>query len=82
MRRINLDRRERPDRDIWAWLEANGINPENVPARQHVLIIDQRIVFIEFLLDDNGHKIYDQHVGFKKQANMVPLLAAPDNYRL
>lgn len=81
-RRINLDTPVLPDPQRTAWLEANGIDPRNVPAAQEVLIENGQLTFVEFVRSaDNGALlIEDDH--YLKVLRAVPLISPPEEHNL
>lgn len=83
-RRINLDTHVLPDPQRCAWMEANGIDPNTVPAAQEVLVDGDKITFVAFVLED-GHKVQDPTTSehrWLKELRTVPLLSAPENHDL
>jgi hypothetical protein len=82
-RRINLDTPIIPDPQVMAWMEANGIDPHNVPAAQEVLVKDGQITFVEFVRNEDGIMILRDEVhGFEKVLRTVPLISALEDHNL
>lgn len=69
-----------PDVTFNAWLEANGIDPNEVLADQQVLVTDDSIAYVGWppgpkVLSDNG-------TGWRKLAHAVPLKVVPEDFGL
>lgn len=86
-RRINLDYPSLPDPRVIAWLEANNIDPKNIPAAQEALVEDNRVTLIEYVLGADGFKLpmHDsagELTSWVKHTITVPLRSAPENHGL
>lgn len=82
-RRINLDVPDIPDPKICAWLEANGIDPSDVPAAQEVIVKDGEISFSQFVRRGDMTRVLNlAGDAYVKEARTVPMLSAPENFGL
>lgn len=87
-RRININTPVLPDPQIMAWFEANGIDPNNVPAAQEVLVEDGKLTYIEFEMRQTvpgapPHKtLASDGSGYIKRLRTVPLVSAPEDHNL
>jgi hypothetical protein len=76
------------DPRVMAWLEANGLDPHEIPANQHAQIFGEHLTVIEFVLEQTvpgapPHKtMADDGSGYKKRLRTVPLLSAPEDHNL
>lgn len=86
-RYIDLNLPEIPDARIVAWLEANGIDPNNTPSAQYVQVTDEYLIYQEFRRGSDGHKlpIHDNQgeaCAWQKRVVTAPLLSRPEDHNL
>lgn len=84
-RGVNLNFDACPEPRVVAWLEANGLNPEDVPAAQEALVHDGHgvpvLAIAVFTRDEDGNKIVGGF-GYLKHIRVVPLRSAPEDHNL
>jgi len=84
-RGVNLNFDSIPDPRAIAWLEANNLDPQDVPAAQEALVHDGHgvpvLAIAVFTRDQDGNKIIGSF-GFVKHIRVVPLLSAPEDHNL
>jgi hypothetical protein len=80
-RRVDLNTPILPDPQMFAWIEANGVDPGTVLAAQVATIEDGKLTFLEFVRDDSGAKILNsEDTGFVKRERTVPLISPPEDH--
>ena len=47
-----------PDERVTGWMEANGLDPELVPADQVIEVSGALLVLDSFVRDASGHRVY------------------------
>ena len=80
-RSVNTNYETHPEPRVIAWLEANGIDPATTPAAQEVLVTDDHMAYVEFIVGEDGKKILGGN-GYLKLIKVVPLISAPENFGL
>ena len=84
-RGINLNFESIPDPRAVAWLVANKLDPEDIPAAQEALVHDGHgvpvLAISVFTRDQDGNKIVGSF-GYLKHIRVVPLLSAPEDHNL
>ena len=84
-RGVNLNFESMPDPRVVAWLEANGLDPQDVPAAQEALVHDGHgvpvLAVAVFTRNEDGVKIQGSF-GFLKHIRVVPLQSAPEDHNL
>jgi hypothetical protein len=87
-RTIDFESFEMADPRVMAWIEANGLDPNNIPLKSTAVIEDGELTVTEWLLEQTvpgapPHKtLADDGNGYKRTLHTVPLLAAPEDYEL
>lgn len=86
MRYIDMNQYDGDPRVI-SWLEANDLNPCDVPAAQYIQVAGDNLIYQEFVKGPDGHKlpIHDKDgeaCAWHKVLRMVPLLSAPEDHNL
>lgn len=80
-RGVNINFEANPEPRVIAWFEANGIDPNTVPVAQEVLVTDEHMAYVEFVLDEDSKKILGGN-SYLKAIKVVPLVSAPENHGL
>ena len=76
------------DPRVMAWLEANALDPNHVPAAQHAHVTGGHLVIQKFETGPDGHKIplHDRITGelcgWQKVTVTVPLHSSPEEHNL
>ena len=82
-RRININTPILPDPQIFAWIQANGIDPGTVLAAQEVTVKDGQLTYLEFVRDESGVKVLSSdQTGYVKRERTVPLISPPEVHGL
>lgn len=81
-RGVNINFEMTSEPRVIAWFEANGIDPNTVPIAQEVLVTDEHMAYVEFVLDADGKKVLGGSFGYLKSIKVVPLISAPENHGL
>ena len=87
-RTIDLSGYNHPDPRVMAWIEANDLDPHQIPADFPVVIEDGNLTVMEWILESTvpgapPHKtLADDGEGFKKAQRTVPLLSPPEDHGL
>lgn len=87
MKYVDLNFSDLPDPRVVAWLEANGIDPSDVPAAQYVRVTDEHLLYQTFATGPDGHKLpihnsSGEAVAWQLQMMSAPLLSAPEDHNL
>ena len=75
------------DPRVMAWMQANGIDPNNAPAAQYAQVAGNHLILQVWKLGEDGHKlpVHDdagEVCAWQKQTVDVPLLSAPEDHGL
>ena len=87
-RELDLSGYNHPDERVMAWIEANNLDPNLIPADLPVIINGDKLTVTEFLLEQTvpgapPHKtMAEDGSGLKKTTRTVPLLSAPEAHGL
>ncbi|WP_104087042.1 hypothetical protein [Arthrobacter sp. GMC3] len=83
MQRISFFRKELPDAQLNAFIEANGLDPKEVIADQVATIENGQLTVVIFSQGLDGKKILNGlGDAYMKQSKTVPLISAPENFGL
>ena len=87
-RTIDFESYDMADPRVMGWIEANGLDPHNIPLSSSAVIQDGNLTVTEWLLEQTvpgapPHKtLADDGNGYKKTRRTVPLLSAPEDHGL
>lgn len=85
---INFESYDMAEPRLLAWIEANGLDPWQLPHAQSAVIEDGNLTVMEWILEQTvpgapPHKtLADDGEGYKKARRTVPLLSAPEDHGL
>ncbi|MCT9624284.1 hypothetical protein HWD94_03990 [Pseudarthrobacter equi] len=83
---IDFSRFNAPDDRVLAFLNANGLDPNTIPAQSTATIEDGNLTVSEFIFEQTvpgapPHKtLNDDGTGCKKTTRTVPLVSAPEQH--
>ena len=75
------------DSRVIAWMEANELDPGNIPAAQYVQVSGEYLILQEFILGPEGFKLplldsSGEVCAWQKQTITRPLVSAPEDHGL
>jgi len=85
---LDFESYDHPDPRVIAWIEANKLDPNLIPANKPVVINGDKITVTEFVMEQTvpgapPHKtMASDGSGLKKTQRTVPLLSAPEDHGL
>jgi len=87
MKYVDLNLPDLPDPRAIAWLKANGLDPNEVPAAQYVRVTDEHLIYLAFAKGPDGHKLpihnaAGEAVAWQLHLMSAPLLSAPEDHHL
>lgn len=77
----NYDFGTEENKNLCSWLEANGVNPHDVPMNQVINVDADHIELVKFSRHPEGTKIVEPG-GFRKVFARVPHTHRPENFNL